>query len=354
MREQHRNKNFIQAGKGILQVLAVLFLLGALVKLCNFLVVDDADSYTRLTLHELYICQEPVETIFLGSSHCFRAYDPTLYQELTGESALNLGSSSQNYDTSYYLLREAVSCQPVKTLYLDMYWAFLYSQRDGRDLVQANIISDYMRPSLNKLDFVLHMSSSEHYTNTVFPFRRNWRLLGDLSYIRENVRKKQTEAYRAYEPVINEEEYYAGRGFVYSTTELKPEEITWWEKFGKIDLSGDDTFICSYLDRIAALCQEQGIELIFVTAPSYYQYLDVVGPYDPAHERILELAEKYGVPYLDFNLCKEEYLGLSAADYMDVDHLNGAGAEKLTKTLAELRNDPSLIDEYFVSCYDVR
>lgn len=338
----------------MLQVLAVLILVGVLVRLCNYLVVDDADSYTRLTLHELYTSEEPIETIFLGSSHCFRAYDPALYQELTGETAFNLGSSSQNYDTSYYLLKEAISCQPVKTVYLDMYWAFLYSQRDGRDLVQANIISDYMRPSLNKLDFVLHMSAPEHYTNTVFPFRRNWRLLGDLSYLRENLRRKGEESYRNYEPVINEEEYYAGRGFVYSTCELKPEEITWWEKFGKIDLSGDDSFVMSYLDRIAALCEEEGIQLIFVTAPSYVQYLEVVGPYDPAHQRILELAEKYQVPYLDFNLCKEEYLGLSAGDYMDVDHLNGQGAGKLTKTLSELRNQPSLIDEYFVSCYDVR
>ena len=34
--------------------LAVAVLLGLLVKACNYLLVDDASSYTRLTLHEFY------------------------------------------------------------------------------------------------------------------------------------------------------------------------------------------------------------------------------------------------------------------------------------------------------------
>ena len=38
----------------ILMAAAVLLLLGGLVKLCNYLLVDDSESYTRLTMHELY------------------------------------------------------------------------------------------------------------------------------------------------------------------------------------------------------------------------------------------------------------------------------------------------------------
>ena len=347
-------KKLKEAARAFLVLLAVFLLLSLLVKGLNYLVVDDADSYTRLAMHELYTQEEPVETLFLGSSHCFRAYDPALYQELTGESAFNLGSSSQNYDTSYHLLKEAIACHPVKKVYLDMYYAFLFIGQQDRDLVQANIISDYMRPSVNKLDFVLHMSGSEHYTNTLLPFRRNWRLLGDWKYLEENLARKRQVAYVNYEPVVHEEERYVGRGFVSSSQVLKPEEITWWEKFSKIDLTGDDSFARSYVEWIVRLCQEENIQLIFVTAPSYEEYLKVVGPYDPAHAYIEELAEKYGVPYLDFNLCQQEYLDLMAGDYMDVDHLNGQGAGKVTETLAKLANEPSLIDEYFVSCYDVR
>lgn len=128
-------------------------------------------------MHDLYEradAGEEIDTLFLGSSHCYRAYDPELYEELTGRTAYNLGSSSQNYDTSYYLLREAARLYDLKTVYLDMYYKFLFMDSEDRDLVQANIISDYMRPSLNKLSFLLTTTEAKNYTNRFFPFRRSW------------------------------------------------------------------------------------------------------------------------------------------------------------------------------------
>lgn len=335
-------------------ILGIFLLLLGIVKLCNYLVVDDTDSYTRLTMHELYEMEGQVETVFLGSSHCFRAFDPMQYEDLTGERAFNLGSSSQNYDTSYYLLKEAVRLHPVKRVYLDMYYSFFFVGKEERDLVQANIISDYMRPSLNKLAFILNMSSAEHYTNSLFPFRREWRKLGDFTYLRETLEKKRQDSYRNFDPVIHEDEQYVGRGFAASLVELNPKEITWWDKFSDIDLTGDDTFPRESLEKIVKLCRDEGIELIFVTAPSLDQYLEEVGPYDPAHDYIQNLADQYGVLYLDFNLCKDAYLDMRAEDFMDVDHLNGKGAKKVTGVLAEMATNPtSFIDEYFQPCYDV-
>ena len=175
---------------------AVLALTALLMKACNYLLVDDTSSYTRLTMHELYETAdsgENIDTLFLGSSHCFRAYDPQLFTELTGKNSFNLGSSSQNYDTSYYLLREAARYNDLKTVYLDMHYKFLFIDKQDRDLVQANIISDYMRFSLNKLEFLLTTSETDEYTNRFLPFRRNWQQLGDLSYIRSVWEKKQAE-----------------------------------------------------------------------------------------------------------------------------------------------------------------
>ncbi len=317
----------------VLIPLAVFLLLAGLVKLCNYLVVDDADTYTRLTMHEFYEREGQVETLFLGSSHCYRAYDVGLYEELTGETAFNLGSSAQNLDTSYYLLKEAADCQPLKKVYLDVHFGFLMTDPKAHDLVQAYIMCDYMRPSLNKLDFILHMSTPEHYTNNLFPFRRNWQRLGDLDFLRENLEKKSAASYREYAPVTNGEEFYAGSGFVSSSLCFQPEEITWWEKFDKIDMSRDMSFGRMYLGKMAELCQERGIELVFVTAPSYEEYLDVVGPYEPAHDAVRAFAEEFGVDYLDFNL-KGEDLGLTSGDFIDVDHLNQNGAEKVTRYLA--------------------
>ena len=339
----------------LLMIVAVIALLCGLIRLCNYLLMDDSQSYTRLTKHELYEragAGEEIDTLFLGSSHCYRAYDPELYEELTGRTAYNLGSSSQNYDTSYYLLREAARLYDLKTVYLDMYYKFLFMDSEDRDLVQANIISDYMRPSLNKLSFLLTTTEAKNYTNRFFPFRRSWQELGDFAYVRENLAKKQAESYRKYEPVTVEADQYAGRGFVWSDARLDVDAITWWDNFGKVadDMQLDTTYPVSYIEKIVSFCREHDIRLVFVTAPSLNQYLEAIGPYDSAHAYVQKLAERFGVEYLDFNLAKTEYLELTADDYIDVDHLNGTGAEKLTLLLTEADGKP--IDEYFNACYD--
>lgn len=339
----------------LLMIMAVIALLCGLIRLCNYLLMDDSQSYTRLTMHELYEradAGEEIDTLFLGSSHCYRAYDPELYEELTGRTAYNLGSSSQNYDTSYYLLREAARLYDLKTVYLDMYYKFLFMDSEDRDLVQANIISDYMRPSLNKLSFLLTTTEAKNYTNRFFPFRRSWQELGDFAYVRENLAKKQAESYRKYEPVTVEADQYAGRGFVWSDARLDVDAITWWDNFGKVadDMQLDTTYPVSYIEKIVSFCREHDIRLVFVTAPSLNQYLEAIGPYDSAHAYVQKLAERFGVEYLDFNLAKTEYLELTADDYIDVDHLNGTGAEKLTLLLTEADGKP--IDEYFNACYD--
>ncbi len=150
---------------------AVMLLTGLLVKGCNYLLTDDTQSYTRLTMHELYETagrEKEIDSLFLGSSHCFRAYDPMQFEELTGKNAFNLGSSAQNYDTSYYLLKEALRLCDIRTVYLDMHYKFLFIDKKDRDLVQANIISDYMRFSPNKLEFLLTTSEAKEYTNRFF------------------------------------------------------------------------------------------------------------------------------------------------------------------------------------------
>lgn len=320
-------------------LLTVVLLTGLLIKACNYLLVDDAASYTRLTLRELYETEENIDTLFLGSSHCFRAYDPQIYEELTGRTAFNLGSSSQNYDTSYYLLREAVKRNEIETVYLDMHYKFLFIDKPDRDLVQANIISDYMKPSLNKLEFLTATSETKDYTNRFLPFRRDWQKLADIPYLREVWKKKQAESYQNYEPVVREQEYYAGKGFVASAEELDAGAVTWWDNFTPIseDMDSEVTYTLSYIERIVNFCKENNIRLVFVTAPSYSRYLEAVGPYGQAYDYIAGLAEQYGVPYVDFNLYEGGVLTLEADSFLDVDHLNSKGAEAVTRALADIK-----------------
>ena len=106
-----------------------------------------------------------------------------------------------------------------------------------------------------------------------------------------------------------------------------------------------------WMDRILNLCRENNIEVLLVGIPAPLNW-----SYE-RHNEVNEYALGKGVPYLDFNLCRDEYLNLGQESYIDVDHLNGKGAAALTTLLSELdgslaEEGQELIDEYFSACYD--
>ena len=53
-----------------------MLLTAALLAAADFLLVDDVHSYSRVMLQELYRDAGNIDTLFLGSSHCYRSVDP--------------------------------------------------------------------------------------------------------------------------------------------------------------------------------------------------------------------------------------------------------------------------------------
>lgn len=83
-----------------------------------------------------------------------------------------------------------------------------------------------------------------------------------------------------------------------------------------------------YLNRILSFCRKRGISVLFVSVPS------LEGWSLEKHDLIEELAQKEGIPYIDFNM-EENDPGMDwARDSRDGGtHLNIWGAEKVTKAL---------------------
>lgn len=102
---------------------AALFMLltAALLAAADFLLVDDVHSYSRVMLQELYADAGNIDTLFLGSSHCYRSVDPAQVDAALGTHSFNAGSSQQLPDGSYYMLKEAAAQNPLKTVYLEMF-----------------------------------------------------------------------------------------------------------------------------------------------------------------------------------------------------------------------------------------
>ena len=75
--------------------LFVLFaaITAALCLLLNFLLVDDLHAYSRVTLGEYYAQADAVDTVFVGSSHSYRSFDPDTIDPILGSHSFNLGTS---------------------------------------------------------------------------------------------------------------------------------------------------------------------------------------------------------------------------------------------------------------------
>jgi len=95
-----------------------------------------------------------------------------------------------------------------------------------------------------------------------------------------------------------------------------------------------------YLDKMRTLCDEKGIELIFVKAPSLFPHW-----YDEWEEQVDEYAKKYDITYYNFlELAEEVGIDYSTDTYDAGLHMNLSGAEKLSDYLGK-----KLVEEHGVT-----
>jgi len=104
-----------------------------------------------------------------------------------------------------------------------------------------------------------------------------------------------------------------------------------------------------YLKSIKELCEENGAQLMLVSTPSLKNWNS------ERHNTVAELAEEFGLEYIDMNTLKQDVPINWTKDTKDAgDHLNHIGAEKATayfgnylsskNILEDHRNDPSYSD----------
>ncbi|MDD6649861.1 MAG: hypothetical protein PUE87_07790 [Subdoligranulum variabile] len=301
----------------------------------NFLLVDDLHSYSRVMLQEYYNQADQVDTIFVGSSHCYRSFDPELVDAALGTHSFNLGTSQQLPDGSYWLVREAAANSPLRTVYLETYYTG-YNQTQSRNIPLAcYLITDYMRASSpNRYRYLWEMGGAAAFADLLFPARHAIAEPGEMPAL---WRGKLTDGYEPgnYDWVTYPgEEEYRGRGFVYTYG------VSQWGYGTVLDVDADaplSDFGWEYLTRTTRFCRENGIRLVLVTAPLPSAYVEDTGNYQAYVDAMRAFAAENGTEYWDFSLIADrELLPLGEEDYSDMHHLNGQGAEKFTAAFCEV------------------
>lgn len=337
--------------KRIVAAAAVAGLTLSLFRLSNYFLVDDTSSYTRLMMHEFY-SQDNIDILVLGPSHVYRGCDPSVISEVTGQNVFNASSSHQYPDGSLTLLKEALKLYDVKEVYLEIsvsnaIMAGNYADRES--LTATYLISDYMRPSLNKYLFLLNASASRYYMNGFLPSRRNWNHFMDWKYLSSRHEKKLTDAYKtyAYDYATHSNEQYMGNGYVANNSVV--EESTYYLREGyspytleKISRDWEQ----SVLD-IIRLCQRKNVKLTIYAMPISNYHLAGYGNYDDYLSYLDTLLGRTGVKYVDFNLISEDCFPYTSTNFKDGHHLNIYGAETFSRLFGAYMNGEIPEDAFY-------
>lgn len=306
-------------------ILAAVFvaLAVAVNSLLNYLLVQPGLSRTIF-----YECrQNNNECVILGASHGSYGLSTEEIEKALGKTTLNMCMGGEYMCDAYYVLKYAVKHNSLKAVILDIDYQYLINHHD-ESILFNNIYNAYPN-SPGKLGYFWAKMAREEYRGTFLRWTNYWQC---YYMIDRTVAKKRSEAYKKYAAdVVNMNPYdtYKGKGFIYRSSDYKKSETSCLEwNAQKVDRDE-----CNYIRKIAKLCKENQIQLIFTTVCQDPETIaSQAEKFAGADRFIRALAEELNVPYLNFNSLKFNVFDRSAADFYDKEgHMYGETARRFSE-----------------------
>lgn len=282
----------------------------------KYLTVSKEGSLTE----EYYasVAETDHDVLFVGDCEIFESFVPAILWEEYGITSYLRGGAQQLVWHSYYMLEDALRYETPEAVVFNVY-ALKYGEPQKE--AYNRMALDGMEWSSIKAEAIFaSMTEEEHFIDYVFPFLRYHSRWSELTA------EDFTYAWRD-KPLVSDSGYLMQTGVVPADTqaEVTPEPL--------FDPNLPATAM-AYLDKMRALCEEKGIELILVKAPTnFWRY----HWYDEWDGQITDYAETHGLAY--YNLIPksaEMGLDMSTDTYDGGAHLNVYGAEKLTRYFGEI------------------
>ena len=319
-------------------------------------IMEGARFYSRLTIHDLYTSEDNIDMLFLGSSHTYWQYDPSIIDSYLGVHSFNAGTSAQQLDTSYALLVEAGKKNSIDTVFLELcpsVKGIVYSERE--DLSPVYVVSDYMHFGLNKVKYLLNASQSAFYVNSFFPLLRNKDNYLDRGYVKNAFLRttgKDFSHYSTPEVSSDTKQWYVERGFLANNNAVENED---WKTSERLSMIKEEMFSSEELkalSKIADYCKKHSIRLILISTPLTDFNNAQPGNYDIGREQIASFAKENDLEFYDFNLCRPEYLTGESSKYFDPSHMNYIGAEEYSDLVGRFFSGEIAEKDLFYDSYE--
>lgn len=265
---------------------------------------------------EYYREEKDFDAVFIGDCEVYNNFSPPVLWEEYGINSYIRGSADQYIWQSYYLLEDTLRFEtPDVVIFNVLSLQYDESQREAYNRMTL----DGMEWSSAKVRSILaSMREEERFLDYVFPILRyhsRWSELtpADVKYLFTT------------RPVTH-------NGFALRVDVRPAENVPKGKPLADYRF-GDNAW--KYLDMMRSLCEEKGIRLILIKAPSLYPYW-----YPQWEEQVEDYAAAYGLTYINFlELADEIGIDYSTDTYDMGLHMNLSGAEKLSAYLGRFLSE---------------
>lgn len=253
------------------------------------------------------------DVIFIGDCEVYENFSPAVLWKEYGINSYIRGSAQQLIWQSYYLLEDTLRYETPKVVVFNVL-SMQYNEPQKEAYNRMTL--EGMRWSASKVNSIYaSMTSRENFEDYLFPILRYHSRWSELE------KSDLENMFQA--PKVSHNGYYM-------RVDVKAaENIPEARPLGNYQF-GENAY--AYLDKMAELCEEKGVQLILIKAPSLYPYW-----YDQWETQMEEYAEEHDLLYVNFLECTEE-IGLDyQTDTYDAGlHLNLSGAEKLSAYFGQI------------------
>ncbi len=259
-----------------------------------------------------------VDVVFVGSSHCYRTYDPRIYAK-HGISSFNLGTTGQTPLNSYFLLERYFDRLRPKLVIFDLNYRVI--NRDGLESFYDISINSSYSPEIMKMALAI---KSPHAINGAIS---KWLL--SLTGLEKQYPQQPLTGERyipgGYVEFTNLEKKRPKKQRERDIFEINPEK--------KLIITPNKTQL-EYIRKVVEFVARKGAKIVLITKPEPPENLRIVSNYREIHAAFNKIATNAGVEYIDFN---EIPLPLdSYRHFYDMEYLNSEGVKIFNPILIEL------------------
>lgn len=304
-------------------VITLLLTIGVLYLLQRLLIPKYVDDIVEGAFVAEYYGEEnkDFDVLFIGDCEVYENFSPNVLWNEYGIHSYIRGSAEQYIWQSYYLLEDTLRYHKPQTVVFNIQ-SLQFNESQSEAYNRMSI--EGMRWTSSKVGSILaSMTEEEHFIEYVFPLLRY--------HSRWNELKSTDFEYMFHSKKVTHNGYYM-RIDARPAEEIPPGRPLADYTFGEKAMT--------YLDKIRLLCARNGINLLFIKAPSLYPEW-----YPEYEEQVEAYAAENGIPYINFLEIQDQTgVDYTTDTYDGGLHMNLSGAEKLAHYIGPVLRDMGVSD----------